>query len=409
MDCLPPLYWPPRVGGGRTADGCGGKYHRRAAARPVRTEGNVKRAGLAAAAVAVAAAHYLVLWPVPADPVAWQAPVAPGYAGAHAANRRLDGLHRIALGDEHGPEHVAIGPDGLVYAAVASGRILRLRPDGSGRDVHAETGGRVLGFAFDAAGDIIAADATRGLIAIGADRRPRLLADRVDGDPIRYANSVAIGPAGLVYFTDASRRFAPRDWGGTFEASVLDIVEQSATGRVLVHDRARGTTRVVAHGLAFANGIALNSTGDTLLVAETGRYRVWAIPAGANALHLPTALAQGTARVLLDNLPGYPDNITRGRDGRYWLGLAKPRSGAVDALAGLPALRQMILRLPRQLWPVPPAYGHVLAFTAEGRIVADLQDPTGAIPETTGATETEGRLYVHSLHAPVLAWLRWTP
>ena len=40
---------------------------------------------------------------------------------------------------------------------------------------------------------------------------------------------------------DASTRFAPKDWGGTFEASVLDILEQSATGRVLEYDPASST------------------------------------------------------------------------------------------------------------------------------------------------------------------------
>jgi hypothetical protein len=74
-------------------------------------------------------------------------------------------------------------------------------------------------------------------------------------------------------------------------------------------------------------------------------------------------------------------------------------------MAGSPFLRRVTLRLPRALWPVPPAYGHVVAFDEEGRIVADLQDPSGAYPETTGATETADRLYVHSLHARGLGWL----
>ena len=50
------------------------------------------------------------------------------------------------------------------------------------------------------------------------------------------------------------------------------------------------------------------------------------------------------------------------------------------------------------MWPVPPAYGHVVAFDEDGRVVADLQDPRGRIPETSGATVHRGRLYIHSLH-----------
>jgi sugar lactone lactonase YvrE len=116
--------------------------------------------------------------------------------------------------------------------------------------------------------------------------------------------------------------------------------------------------------------------------------------------------ASPLAEVLLDNLPGYPDNLMRGLDGRIWLGFAKPRTATVDKMADKPFLRKLTLRLPRALWPVPRPYGHVMAFTEDGRIVADLQDPTGAYPETTAITETPGRLYVQSLHAKSIGWLK---
>jgi hypothetical protein len=114
---------------------------------------------------------------------------------------------------------------------------------------------------------------------------------------------------------------------------------------------------------------------------------------------------------LLDNLPGYPDNLMRGLptadgQGKIWLGLAKPRGAAVDQLADKPFLRELTLRLPRALWPIPEPYSHVMAFTEDGKIVADLQDPSGSYPETTGVTETADRLYIQSLHANGLGWVR---
>ena len=45
-------------------------------------------------------------------------------------------------------------------------------------------------------------------------------------------------------------------------------------------------------------------------------------------------------------------------------------------------------------------------FTEDGTIVADLQDPAGAYPETTAVTETPERLYVQSLHAAGLGWMK---
>ena len=363
----------------------------------------MKKVALGLGMLLLALMAYLALWPVPIQPVSWKAPAAPGYVGPHAANQKLAGRKMIDLGGEEGPEHVVLARDGKLYTTVLSGNILRMNPDGSGREVFANTGGRVLGFDFDAAGNLIAADAVKGLLSIGPDRKITVLADQVGGDPIRYADAVVVARNGKIYLSDASTRFAPARWGGTFEASVLDIIEQSSTGRILEYDPATRSTRVVAKGLSFANGVALSQDEKDLFVAETGKYRVWKIPPEARELDIAQGGAQ--ARVLLDNLPGYPDNLMRGLDGKIWMGLTKPRSPVVDGMAEKPFLRAMTLRLPRALWPVPKAYGHVMAFTEDGKIVADLQDPSGAYPETTAVTETAERLYVQSLHAKGLGWM----
>jgi hypothetical protein len=89
------------------------------------------------------------------------------------------------------------------------------------------------------------------------------------------------------------------------------------------------------------------------------------------------ASSSAQAKVVLGNLPGYPDNLMRGltgKDGkaRLWLGLAKPRSALVDAMAQRTWLRERNLRLPRALWPIPKPYGYVIAFTEDGQITDDL-------------------------------------
>lgn len=195
----------------------------------------------------------------------------------------------------------------------------------------------------------------------------------------------------------------PKIGGGAFEASVLDILEQSATGRVLEFDPVTRTTRVVAHGLSFANGVALSLDEKHLFVSETGKYRVWKIEVNAQNWKVVPDASQG--RVVLDNLPGYPDNLMRGQGGKIWLGLAKPRNPSVDRMADQAFMRKVTLRLPRALWPIPKAYGHVMAFTEDGQLITDLQDPSGQYPESTGVTETSDRLYIHSLHAKGLGWM----
>ena len=368
---------------------------------------NIKKIGLAAALLLGAAVLYLAAWPVPIRPVAWDAPAEPGYAGPHAVNTRLAKLQMIDLKGEVGPEHIVFGKDGKLYTTVASGNILRMDADGSQQQVFANTGGRVLGFDFDAAGNLIAADAMKGLLSIAPDGKITLLTDKAGDAPILYANSVVVARSGKIYLSDASGRFAPRDWGGTFEASVLDILEQAGTGRVLEYDPATQATRVVARGLSFANGVALSQDERTLFVNETGRYRIWKVAVAAQNLDLAALPQAGSAEaaVLFDNLPGYPDNLMRGLDGRIWVGLVKPRNPKVDQLAQKPWLRSLTLRLPRALWPIPKTYGHVFAFNEAGQVVMDLQDPSGAYPEVTSVTETKDRLYVQSLHAHGLGWL----
>jgi sugar lactone lactonase YvrE len=362
--------------------------------------------------VAIALVAYLLLWPVPVRPVAWTAPHAPGYLPPHAANTRLAGLRNIDLGSDEGPEHIVVR-EGWIYAAVASGAIVRMRPDGSAKEIVVNTGGRPLGFDFDAQGAMIIADPMAGEhggllradLSAGAAKGTalELLTDHVGGDPIRYADGVVVARSGKIYFTDASRRFGAKAWGGTFNASVLDIIEHQASGRLLEYDPATRATRVLVKDLCFANGLALSADEQHVFVNETGAYRIWKV--AVTAADVSAAQPTPAATVLLANLPGHPDNLMRGLNGRIWVGLVKPRGAFIDDSAGKPWLRSLAMRLPKSLWPVPPAYGHVFAFDEAGSVLVDLQDPSGAYPETTAVTETADRLYIQSLHAKTLGWM----
>ncbi len=348
---------------------------------------------------------YLLFWPTGVHPVAWQPQPSPGYSGPYARNERLVDVRLLPLPSGAGPEHVAQGPDGLMYTALNNGHIVRLQGDGQRLEQVADTGGRVLGFDFDRDGNIIAADAYKGLLRVTLEGKVSLITDKVsDTDAIVFADAVAVAPDGRIYFTEASHRFKPGPWGDPMAVSLAEILEQLGNGRVLVHDPATHTTEVIATGLVFANGIVLAADGRSLLVAETGRYRIWRIPMSARQLDIREP--GSTARVVLDNLPAFPDNLTKGDSGRYWVGLPKARSVLADALAPWPFLRAASFRLPHFLLPVPKPYGHALAFNEQGQVLADLQDPSGRYPEVTGITEVKGTLYVHSLLAPALGVLK---
>lgn len=360
-----------------------------------------RRRALAAAGVVLGLSLlYLLAWPVPIDPVAWQAPPNPGYAdGPYAENRRLADLELFDLGGAHGPEDLAVDREGRVYVSVEDGGVLRLKPDG-GFERWAETGGRPLGIEFaptPEGGEVLyVADAYRGLLSIDpADRRPKLLVDEVDGVPVAYADDVDIADDGTVYFSDASTKFAARAHGGTYPTSVLDINEHGGHGRLIAYDPKTGAAKTVLDGLQFANGVTLSHDQRSVIIAETGMYRVirwWR--SGPRA---------GEVEPILGPLPGFPDNVARGRDGRYWVGLTSPRSAALDWGCDAPWLRRLFERLPAAVKPKATARPHVIAFDDAGAVLADLQDPGGPHAFVTGAIEAGDHIYLSSLRAGTLA------
>ena len=355
------------------------------------------------ALVLIAGLAYLLFWPVPIEPQRWQAPTPPGYTGPWQPNTRLAGLETIPLGGHDGPEDVAARTiDGQLYlfAATHDGTIVRINPRTKEVSVFARTGGRPLGLKFDAQGNLIAADAYRGLIAIDPQGQVTVLASKAgDGTPIRYADNLDIAADGRIFFSDASTRFDAKSSGGTLQGSLYALMEHSNDGRVLVYDPRDKSVKTVLDGLTFPNGVAMCPQDICVLVAETGTYsvkRIWLD--GSKA---------GAVETLLDNLPGFPDNINSAPGG-YWLGLTSPRSAGLDKLSDKPFLRKVVQRLPAAFRPKAENYGFVLKFALDGKVLDVLQDPKGTYPLTTGALEPgDGWLYICSLSAPSLGRRPW--
>ena len=94
-------------------------------------------------------ALYLLLWPVPIEPVAWTPPENPGLTGPYGVNNILAQAELYPLAGGHGPEDTALGSDGLIYSGLADGSIVRFSPQNGGTiEAIANTGGRPLGLQF---------------------------------------------------------------------------------------------------------------------------------------------------------------------------------------------------------------------------------------------------------------------
>lgn len=347
-----------------------------------------------AAAIFVAGAAYLAFWPVPVDPVAVDIPEAPGFTGDFAENDALDAAALVGLPDgEIGPEDLAVMPDGTIYTTSHDGVLMRI--DGETPEVIEPLGGRPLGLDAGPDGALYIADSYRGIMRWSGPGTLEPLVTEIAGAPVIYANQLDVARGGTIYFSNSTDRFDPETDGGTKETSVMAIWEQSEAGYV-ARRTPDGTVEKIAEGFVYTNGVALSAAEDFLLIAETGRARVWRLwLAGDRA---------GEREVFLDNLPGYPDNIEAQGDGTFWLAFASPRVPS-EALMPYPALRKVIWRLGPGVRPAPIHRGMLIRFDEEGRILETLQDPGGRLGITTGGRIVDGQLYVMTLDSPWFARL----
>jgi len=332
-------------------------------------------------------AAYLLLWPIPVDPVAWSAPVDRGYVDPFTPNDRLKSATGIDLGSFEGPEDATLGRDGHIYLTTNNGVILRVRNRGVSE--FAKIGGRPLGIETDRDGSLLVANAHSGIQRITNDGSVTVVLDSIDQRPLENANNLGIGPDGVIYFSQSSAKFTATGFNGSYQASLLDILEHGSHGNVYAFDPAIGSLRRLMTGLNYANGVAVSDDGSYLLLAETGHYRI--------LKHWLTGEAKGSTEVLIDNLPGFPDNIKNGLNGRFWIGFAAPRNQILDRLSGKPLLRKMIQRLPEFVRPRAIPFSHVIAINGEGEVLMNLHDPAARFPTLTGVLETRDSLYLTTL------------
>lgn len=326
---------------------------------------------------------YLLFWPVPITPGSWNPPPAPALAGQYQQNAKLATTERISVGSGNKPEDVAIDAEDRIYAGLDDGRIVRLQADGTNPETFTDTHGRPLGFVFDSAGNLIVADAIKGLLSVSRDGVISTLSTEINGSPFLCTNDLDVAKDGTIYFTDASRKFPLSN----FKA---DIVEHQPNGRLLAYNPSTKATRLVLDNLYFANGVAVSPDQSFLLVCETGRYRlhrVWL-----------TGPKQGQAEIFIDNLPGFPDGLSsNGRD-KFWLALVTPRDATLDRLLPYPFIRKAVLRLPAALQPAPKRYGFVLGLDVNAKVVENLQDgSSNCYAQIANALEHKGALYFGSI------------
>ncbi len=336
---------------------------------------------------------YFLLWPVSISPQSWNPPTAPPLTGQFQPNALLAKTERLSLGNEgaspgngSAPEDVALDSEGRIYTGLDDGRIMRLQADGTKPELFSNTHGRPLGLIFHPTGNLIVADAIKGLLSIAPDGAVTVLTTAADGVAFGCTNDLDVATDGTIYFTDASSKFPLTQF-------TADILEHGPNGRLLAYDPKTKTTRTLLPNLCFANGVAVSPDQSFVLVVETGKYRVHRVwlnkgTEGANSPGRPNS------EIFIDNLPGFPDGLSSNGKDRFWLALVTPRDKLLDRLLPHPFLRKVVARLPKVLQPAPKRYSFVVGLDLNGRVVENLQDGSPeCYAEIANAVERNGSLY----------------
>jgi sugar lactone lactonase YvrE len=333
-------------------------------------------------ALLAAALGYVLLWPVPFNPVAGPPRAEnPAGTGIFVKNNALAEATMVATG--HGPEGTAVDAEGRLYTGLHDGRIIRITlPDGTIEEL-ANTQGRPLGIEFDGNGDLIIADATKGLLSMAQDGTLSVLATDFEGERMKFVDDLAIGKDGVIYFSDASQRYE-------YGEDIKELFERRPSGRLIAYDPANGELTLLLDDLYFANGVALSQDETFVLVNETFEHRImqyW--------LKGPKA---GAAEVFAENLPGYIDNITEAEDGGFWLAVVAARRDDVDNLVDKPFLRKVVWRVTQATGgSLVTMHSYAVKLDKDGKLLKSLEDDSGHIYMMTSVLEHKGKLYLGSL------------
>lgn len=312
--------------------------------------------------------------------------------GPFEINDRLSGVEVIAQGEVESPEDVILDEDDNLYSGNRHGDIIRyFPPNYTKHEVYAHIGGAPLGMSFDKAGNLLVCVGGMGLYSVSkSDRSVTLVTDEtnrslfsvVDDSRLRLADDVDIAPDGKIYFSEATVRYEMHDWP-------VDALESRGNGRIICYDPETKKTSTILRNLTFPNGVCTAHDGKSILFAESWGCRI-------NRFWLEGP-RKGTKEILVDRLPGYPDNINRASDGTYWVAIMGMRTPALDLALGMPSFRRrMARRIAADQWLYPNLnIGCVARFDDSGEFLETLWDRSAANhPMITSMREHKGWLYL---------------
>lgn len=306
----------------------------------------------------------------------------------------LHGSDKIAAGKLVGPEDFLYDSgSGLLYTGCVDGWIKRVTVNDSADDSVVEdwvnTGGRPLGLVRGLHGEIIVADADKGLLKVSEDGVIELLTDSAEGQQFKLTDGVDVAEDGIIYFTDASYKYSLHEFA-------FDILEGRPYGRFLSYNPSTHQTKVLVRDLYFANGVAISPDQKFVVFCETPMRRCKKYNIEDETIH-----------TFVDSLPGFPDNIRYDGEGHFWIGFSSEATNLWHYVQSYPLLRKItsIITKYRGLPPLLKSGGAMLV-DLEGKAIEHYYDPS--LVYITGAIKVGDHLYAGSIVNPYIIRLNVT-
>src|SRR5712692_10837985 len=169
----------------------------------------------------------------------------------------------VAAAGFKGPEGVTVDREGNVYGGGADGVIRKLSPDGKVTEF-ARTGGRPAGMALDQKGNLFVCDVGKtAVLKVTPSGTVSLFADQVGDLKLCLPNFPVFDAEGNLYVSNSTAHALAG------MQQVMAEIRNPVPKGALVRLRPEGRGEVVATGLYFANGTAIDPKEETVYVLQS--------------------------------------------------------------------------------------------------------------------------------------------
>jgi gluconolactonase len=161
-------------------------------------------------------------------------------------------------------EGVVIDKDGNAWGGGRNGKVYKVSPDGKVHEVAQLPPGSIPnGVTLDRAGNFVYCDlGKKAMMRLSPDGKVSMIADRVGTLALSLPNFASYDAEGNLYVSNSSTQDI---------SQVLVELEKPAPNGALVRIRPDGRGEIVAEGIYFANGTAIDPNEDAVYVLESSR------------------------------------------------------------------------------------------------------------------------------------------